>query len=387
MIRRVVVLTIFALVLIGGLLYSQHRHQPLQVSGFIEADDIRLGSRVGGRVEKVVVDEGDTVKKGQVLVELEPYDLNERRAEAQAHLKQQQENWKKMTAGFRAEETAQAKARYDRWSARLELLKNGPRDQEIAAARSQLELARAELDLAEENHRRTAKLQAEKVATQEQLDLKVRELKVAKARNQAALEQLDLLEEGTRREEIAEAEAQLREAEAAWKLMQNGYREEEIAAAAASMDAAKSALAAIERQLAELKILSPTDGAVESIELEPGDLVAPNAPVLSLIDTGELWVRAYVPENRLRLSLGDRVDISVDSYPGERFLGEVTYIARQAEFTPGNVQTPEERSKQVFRIKVTLREGRDRLRPGMAADVHLESADRQRSERPQEDRR
>ena len=91
-----------------------------------------------------------------------------------------------------------------------------------------------------------------------------------------------------------------------------------------------------------------------------------------MIDHRRLWVRAYVPQNRLDVQLGQACYVTVDSYPDERFAAEITYIAQQAEFTPSNVQTPEERSKQVFRIKVTLREGLDRLRAGMAADVWLE---------------
>jgi len=102
--------------------------------------------------------------------------------------------------------------------------------------------------------------------------------------------------------------------------------------------------------------------------------VPPNAPVVSMLDLGTLWVRAYVPENRLDLALGQRVVVTVDSFPGREFAGHVSFVARQAEFTPGNVQTPEERSKQVFRIKVEIDEGRDQLRPGMIADVWLGGA-------------
>jgi multidrug resistance efflux pump len=90
------------------------------------------------------------------------------------------------------------------------------------------------------------------------------------------------------------------------------------------------------------------------------------------MDTSELWVRAYLPENHLDVQVGQKVAVSVDSFPGRRFDAHISYVARQAEFTPGNVQTPEERSKQVFRIKVTLDSGLQELRPGMAADVWLE---------------
>ena len=136
----------------------------------------------------------------------------------------------------------------------------------------------------------------------------------------------------------------------------------------ANADAAQSALSVVERQMAELNIYSPLDGVVETMELEPGDLIAPNAPVLSIMDTDELWVRAYVPENHLGLEIGSVVSITVDSYESESFQGHISFISRQAEFTPGNVQTPEDRSKQVFRIKVIIEEGLDRLRPGMGAE-------------------
>jgi membrane fusion protein YbhG len=110
------------------------------------------------------------------------------------------------------------------------------------------------------------------------------------------------------------------------------------------------------------------------VELHPGDLVIANAPVISLMDTRSLWVRAYVPENRLQQKVGEKLRVSVDSFPSQRFAAHLSFIARQAEFTPGNIQTPEERSKQVFRIKVVLDEGLDRLRPGMSADVWLGDA-------------
>jgi multidrug resistance efflux pump len=114
---------------------------------------------------------------------------------------------------------------------------------------------------------------------------------------------------------------------------------------------------------------------VEAIDLLRGDLVAAGAPTVELLDTTRLWVRAYIPQARLGgIALGQPAVILTDSWPGQRFKARLTFIASEAEFTPRNVQTPEERSKQVFRIKATLEEGLDRLRAGMAADVLLEPA-------------
>jgi multidrug resistance efflux pump len=179
------------------------------------------------------------------------------------------------------------------------------------------------------------------------------------------------LEAGTRREDIERARAELEEAQQALALTNTGYRPEEIAAAKAARDAAQAALAAIRTRQKELRIVAPVDGTVEAQELQPGDLTLPGAPVLTIVDNQRLWVRAYLPENRLNVKFGQRLWVTVDSYPQRRFAGEVTFLARQAEFTPSNIQTPEERSKQVFRIKVTLKEGWDVLRPGMSADVWL----------------
>jgi multidrug resistance efflux pump len=372
MVRRIVGVLVVAALLLAALLYSRFRPGPLKVSGFIEADEIRLGSRVGGRVAKVLVEEGQTIHAGDVLAELDPYDLYERRAEAAAQLEQRRAVHERLSSGLRDEEKAQAKARLEQLTAKLEELQHGPRPQEIKAAQADLDLAQAELDRAQEAHRRIARLFAEMAASQDQMDRASADLQVALARVRARTEQLDLLKEGTRTEAIAAAEAQRREAEQAWRLAEKGYRQEEINEAYAAVNAAKSALEAIERQLAELKIVAPVDGTVEALELQPGDLVFANAPAVSLIDMQRVWVRAYVPEDRLDLALGDRLPVTVDSYPGKRFTGEITFISRQAEFTPSNVQTPEERSKQVFRVKVTLVDGLDQLRPGMAADVWLE---------------
>jgi multidrug resistance efflux pump len=204
-----------------------------------------------------------------------------------------------------------------------------------------------------------------------------RALKSARAQVAGAEQRLALLEEGSRKEDIAEAKAALAEAEAQVKLMESGYRVEDLARAAAQVAAAQAAVSAIEVRLTELTVAAPCDCVVEAIDLRPGDLVSPNAPSVALLNLAELRVRAYVPESRLgQVRPGMKVPVVVDSFPTERFMGHVTFISRDAEFTPRNVQTPEERSKQVFRIKVKLEQGLDRLRAGMAADVLLgEAAD------------
>jgi multidrug resistance efflux pump len=372
MAKHAIVLVLLAAAAAALLVYSQSRHDPLKVSGFIEAYEIRIGSRVGGRVQQVFVEEGEAVEQGEMLVALEPFDLNERRAQAEAELAARQAEYEKLAKGFRSEEIEQAKAAYDRLAAQLAELEHGPRQQEIAAAEARLRLADAELLLAQENLDRLERLVPRNAATKEELDEAVTALRVARATLEVQQQELALLREGTRPERIAAARAQLEEARQEWLLRKNGYRAEDIAQAKAAVDEARAAIAAIDQQLAELNVVAPLEAVVEAVDLRPGDMISPNAPVLSLMDTSRLWVRAYVPENQLDLSTDQPVSVSVDSYPGSRFRGHISFIARQAEFTPSNVQTPEERSKQVFRIHVTLDEGLERLRPGMSADVWLE---------------
>jgi HlyD family secretion protein len=375
MARRILPLLIVLVVLglLGALAYSQWRHQPLQVSGVIEADEIRLGSRVGGRVAEVAegIDEGSIVTTGDLLVRLEPFDLQERRDQAAATLLQRQADLKSLQQTLPLQE-AQAKAVVERLAARLKELENGPRQQELHAAEAQVTLAEAQLVRAQRNYERISKLFATEkgAATRDAMDRATEELHVAEATKRVRQEEYALLQEGTRQEELDQAKASLKESQSALESIQQ-TKDDQLSRAQAAVDAAQAALDATETQLAELNVTAPVDGVIESIELQPGDLVAAGAPVISMIDRNSLWVRAYVPENELDLKLNQKVDVRVDSYPDRTFQGRMIFVSRQGEFTPSNVQTPEERSKQVFRIKVQLDPSQGELRPGMAADVIL----------------
>lgn len=352
--------------------WSQRQTGPFFVSGFIEAENIRVGSRVGGRVQAVHVKEGAPVAAGTPLVTLEPYDLADRLAEAQAIRSARAATLAKLEAGFRIEEREQAAARRDRFQAVLDRLVAGLRPLEIQIRAERLKLAEANLRIAESEYNRIKALFEQTQAMQNEMDQVTNRLNAARADFEVARDELALAREGTRPEDIAEARAALAEAEQAAALTQAGFRPEEIAEARANLQAADATVAAIQQQLRELTVNAPVDSVVEAIDLQPGDLVSPGAPVVSLLDLRELWVRAYVPENRLNLQLGRQVELRVDSFPGRRFSGHVAFVSREAEFTPSNAQTPEERSKQVFRIKVVIDEGRDVLRAGMSADVFLE---------------
>lgn len=368
--RKFVIFAFAAVAVISWLYWGQSRPAAFVVSGFVEADDVRVGSRVGGRIASVVVGEGDRVRAGDTLFTLDLFDWQERLAQAKAMLAGAAAEHARLAAGYRSEESDQARARRDRAAATLEKLNAGPRAREIEIARERVKIAEANLELAQSEFDRVKGLREEASAAKVEYDQAVRELKRAQSESAAMKQELALLEEGTRIEELSEARAALAEAQAGVALIEQGFRVEDVARAAAQVEAARADVAAIETQMKELTVASPCDCVVESIRLRPGDLVAPNAPAVSLLDTSRMWVRSYVPEARLgQVKVGQTVPVRVDGFGGRCFYGRVSFLASEGEFTPRNIQTPEERGKQVFRVKVTIEEGADELRVGMGADV------------------
>jgi HlyD family secretion protein len=296
-------LTGLFVVLILGNSCTSNRN-PTSVSGTIETDEVRVASRYGGRVEKLLVQEGDTLKAGQPIAELDAAELHAKRDQAAAQL-----------AEFEA----------------------GTRKEEIQAAKHDWEALAADLEKARVDLRRAEQLFAEKTTSPTEHDQAVTRAQTLENNVAAAKSRYDLLLAGTRPERIAQARAQLAE---------------------------------IEAQLREMKIVAPSDCVVEVLNVRVGDVLASNREIATLLLAEHLWVRVYVPEPWLgHIQLGEAVKVRVDSEPNKDFQGTVEQIAREAEFTPRNVQTVGERIKQVFGIKVRLDNRGGKLRAGMAADV------------------
>lgn len=357
-------------ILLSAIVYSRWRDTAGFVSGMIEADEIRLGSRVGGRVKQVFVREGDSVAAGDKLVELEGFDLNEQEGIAAAELAVREAELKRVRTGLRPEEISQAQARLAQLEAKHALLVAGPRAEEIAAAENRLQASLAEQILARQEYERMSDLVESRSVSRSDFDAADQSLKRANANVAVRENELAILKAGAREQELARSAAEVEEARQALQIARQGYRAEDIESAAAASDAAKARLEVIRRQLQELVIESPVAGTVDALDLQPGDLVPPNAPVMTLLSQDTLFVRAYVPQPYLQASSGKKVKLTVDALPGEDFFGEIVFYSRQAEFTPGNVQTSDERARQVYRIRIAL--PRDsRLRPGMTANVWL----------------
>lgn len=368
---------LIALAALGAIVYGGYRiylwQSPYEWSGTVEARDISVGSRVGGRVKEVLVHEGQRVKAGQPLLELEPGDLPAQRLQAKGQLDQAQANLDKLEKGARPEEIAQAEARAKSAEAAFLQTKIGARQEQIAAAAARLSAQEVVTEKAELDAERMRLLFSKGAASRAELDNAETNLRAAAAQRDALKETLDELKNGSRREEVVQAQARAREAQASEKLIQAGSRVEDIEAARGLVEAARGRLDSIDVSIAELTVRAPKDAMVESLDLRPGDILPPNATAATLLEEDQLYVRIYVPETHLgQIALGQKLPVRVDSFPGKSFQGVVEHINSVGEYSPRNLQTADERADQVFAARVGLSAtGRERLRAGMAAFVEV----------------
>jgi HlyD family secretion protein len=373
--RRRVPIPLVVLALVA-LAYAGYRwylaRLPYEWSGTVEARVSYLGSRVGGRVEDVLVKEGEEVKPGQVLVTLEPGDLKAQRLVAEGQLEQARANLQKLEAGARPDEIAQARASAATANAALREAQAGARAEQVVAARARLAQAQVVADKAKLDDTRAHDLLAKQAVSQAEADNADAALASALAARDAAKATLQELENGTRKEDIAQAVARAEQAQASAKLVQEGARVEDLRAAKGQLDAAQGRLDQIDANLGELSIRAPVAGRVESLDLRPGTILAPAATAVTLVEKNQLYVRIYVPETQLgKIHVGETVPISVDTFANRTFKGKVEHINDVGEYTPRNLQTADERADQVFATRVGIASGADDLRAGMAAFIRV----------------
>lgn len=293
----------------------------LSASGTVEATEASLGFQAAGRIERILVNEGDRVKAGDTLAVLDRTELEARHAQARAQLAAAEATLSELERGARSEELAQAREADSTAAARL--------------ADAQRDLARAQ------------QLFRGGAASQEAYDKARFAADVARSQRVQAAQQL--------------------------RLVQAGPRAERIAAQRAMVQSAQALLRQVSAQLANAVVVAPFGGIVTVRQRQPGEIVAPGAPVVTVANFDDRWVRIYIAENRLgAVSIGEAATITTDTYRDRSYPGTVSFVASEAEFTPRNVQTTEERVKLVYAVKVRITgDSTLTLKPGMPADVVL----------------
>lgn len=293
----------------------------IQASGHIEATEIRLAAKVGGRLLEAPLEEGTAVAVGELVARFETVDAEHK--------------------------LAQARANAEAADARLRLLLAGSRAEDLRRAEDQLAQAQAELDAARRDLERLSGLAERGSATEKSRDDAATRHEVAERAVAAARAQLDKLVAGPRRQEIEAARAQRASAEAM--------------------------VAAVDQHIVDGTVTAPANGVITRRVAEPGEVLPPGSTLAVLTELARPWLTVWIDEPNLsQVTLGQTVEVRVDGR-SESFEGTVSFISPVAEFTPKNVQTPDERAKLVFRIKVALDNPDGIFKPGMPADAHFGS--------------
>jgi len=353
------------------------------VSGNIELDEVNIAFKTAGRLIERDVDEGDAVKKGQVVARLDRDQLVAQResqaaallsAETQLTQAQTSLEWEKANL---AADVEQRDADVAANLARFAELKNGSRPQEKLDARAAVDAAQAEVDRSQKDWERAQKLYKDDDISTAQYDQYRDRNDSAAAALRSAKEREALVLLGPRVEQINQQGAQVERARGALKMAQaNGFemkrREQELATRRAEIERARANLALIDSQLADTVAVAPVDGVVLVKSADVGEVLAPGTAVVTLGDIGHPWLRGYVNETDLgRVKLGSKARLTTDSYPGKVYWGRVTFISSEAEFTPKQIQTQQERVKLVYRIKIEMDNPRRELKLNMPADAEI----------------
>jgi HlyD family secretion protein len=384
--KRILPILLVAAVVGGGLYFYFRSGQSapeneIHLSGNIEMTQVAVAFKQPGRVVAIEVEEGASVKKGQVLARADRESVTRQRerdqagvlsAQAQYDQLQTTITWQKQ-AVEREIELRNAEVRAVQ--AQLSEALAGARPQELqqseaAAAEARTQHAQAKLDWD-----RAQKLFADEDISRAQYDqFRTRFESTASILRQAEM-RMSIVKEGPRKESIELLRAQLARAQAALKASENNRlevrrREQEAASRKAEVDRAKAQVMVADVQVNDTVAASPVDGVVLTKNADLGEVLNAGVPVLTIGDVAKPWVRAYVTEKQLgRVKLGDKVKVTTDSYPGKEYWGKVTFIASEAEFTPKQIQTSEERIKLVYRIKVELENPNQELKLNMPVDA------------------
>lgn len=299
---------------------SKKRDTYLKLSGFIEGKEVEISSRIQGQIKEIFVDEGERVKERDriALIDCSDYEIQKKQIEALV-------------------ESA---------SANLKIIEKGARSEDLKMAEELKKQAEANLRSAEKDFNRAKRLFDEKSITEKQWE-------DAKTRYELAM-------------------ANFRQAEENLKKIKRGARKEEIELARAKLKEVLALLDSVEKRIRECEILSPMDGIVSVKLREKGEMVSPGTPIVKILNTEKVYLYVYIPERDLGMvKVGDYAEVSVDSFPEKKFIGKVVFISPEAEFTPKQIQTEDERTKLVFKAKIELENKDGIFKVGMPADAFI----------------
>lgn len=316
--RQIIIVAAAAALLLAGC--TSQKSDDIEGSGVIETTDVVVSSKAAGTLMQLKVEEGDRVKVGDTLFVVDDADLQIQKDQLLAAL--------------------------DLTRAQYDLVKNGSRSEDITQAEEAVKIAKVSLATAEDDVKRYDELV--RVGS-----IPEKTLTDAKSRYDAQARQ------------VASAQANLDK-------LRNGSRSEDIHAGRAREDQASAQLAAIDKKIDDCHLLAPVGGVVTEKGVEQGEMVAVGTNVLTVSKTDSVKLKIYIPQDQLgRVKLGEQADVMIDTFKDKHYRGHVTYISPNAEFTPKNVQTKDDRVKLVFEVEIMVPNPNGELKAGISADAKL----------------
>lgn len=355
----------------------------LRVSGNIELTEVTMSFKTPGRLVELAVEEGDEVRSGQMVARLDRSELERGVEREQAGVRLAEAMLVQVRTGVEYQraalggELALRRAELTAAEARLREMEAGSRPQEIEQARAAAAEARTQYQQAAADWERAQRLFRNDDISAQQRDQFRARFESTRAVLERAMQAVALVEAGPRKEQIEQQRALVERARAALKLTEAGglelrRREEEVAARSAEVARASAQRGVLASQLSDRVLESPVDGVVLEKSAEAGEVIAAGAAVVTIGDIDRPWVKGYISERDLgRVRLGMPVAVHSDSYPGKEYKGRVTFINSEAEFTPKQIQTREERVKLVYRIKVEVENPGRELKSNMPVDAEI----------------
>jgi len=371
----------------GGIWWWRDAHSAdpnrILVSGNLELTLVDLSFKIAGRMTNLNVKEGDWVKRGEVIAGLDPMQARQQQLRDEAAVISAQSNYRQMETSIAFQkatlesDVAARRAEVNEAQARLDQLLNGSRKEDIQQAESAANDARAQLEFARSDWGRMQALYKNEDISKQQYDQSRMKFDSATAQLHQSEDKLALVKAGPRTEEIAAARATVARTQASLRTSEANRielqrKEQELSQRDAEINRSRAQEGISQSQLDDTVITSPIGGVVLVKSAEAGEVLAAGTTIVTIGDLDHPWLRAYINETDLgRVKLGQKVKMTTDSYKGKVYWGTVSFIASEAEFTPKQIQTKEERVKLVYRIKVDVDNSSHDLKNNMPVDAEI----------------
>lgn len=365
-----VVVTILSVI---GIVHHLSNNNTIEVSGILEANNNEIPSLVSGLVKEVLVSDGEEIKEDTPILKLDLAQLEIKRQEAYAAVKQAEANLELIKTGVSPAEIKQLQAKVNQASANLQNVKSGAAPEEIAQALARVQAAQSALDLVSKEYETSKRLFEQEIISETKFNESQMAYNNSKTSLKTAQEAYKLLKKGPTSAQVNVAKQQWLQSKAALSQAKEGAHPAQIKVAMAQIEQAKAELKLVDQAIKDSSIKSTISGTIDEISVKKGEIITKGTSVANIVDLNNLWVKIFVPETKLiYLQKGQPAIIHSQAKPDIAFAGRISYISEKGAFIPPG--TKESVDQQVFEVRVSLDKSKIKniqLRPGMTVTVKI----------------